>query len=140
MENILMTENQPAKKILIVDDEPGLVTYLETLLQDQGYQTISAADGQIGLEKTKRERPDLVTLDVSMPETSGVRLYRNLKEDPELAKIPVVIVTAVTGEGGAPEVFKKFISTRRQVPPPEGFIAKPIEPGALLRTIKGLLS
>ncbi len=82
----------------------------------------------------------MVTLDISMPETSGVRFYRNLKEDPELAKIPVVIVTAVTGKGGDPEGFKKFISTRRQVPAPEGFIAKPIEPEELLSTIRDLLS
>lgn len=136
-----MTENQPAKKkILIVDDEPSVITYLETLLQDNGYETISAADGKIGLEKLRGERPDLVTLDISMPEKSGVRFYRDVKEDPELAKIPVVIVTAVTGEAGDPEPFKKFISTRRQVPPPEGFIAKPIEREELLTTIKKLLA
>jgi CheY-like chemotaxis protein len=136
-----MTENQPVKKkILIVEDEPGLVTYLETLLQDHGYETISASDGGVGFQKLKGERPDLVTLDISMPETSGVRFYRNLKDDPELAKIPVVIVTAVTGKGGDPEAFRNFISTRRQVPPPEGFIAKPIEPELLLRMIAGLLA
>ena len=136
-----MTENQPAKKtILIVDDEPGLVTYLETLLQDNGYETVSAADGQIGLEKLKSERPDLVTLDISMPERSGVRFYRDLKGDPEFANIPVVIVTAVTGYGGDPEEFKKFISTRKQVPPPEGFVAKPVEPEELLGMINDLLS
>jgi CheY-like chemotaxis protein len=141
MESIDMTANQPTakKKILIVDDEPGLVTYLETLLQDNGYDTISAADGEQGFQKLRGERPDLVTLDISMPQTSGVRFYRNAKEDPNLAKIPVVIVTAVTGEAGEPEAFKKFISTRRQVPPPEGYIAKPIEPEALLRTIRDLL-
>lgn len=140
MEIMQMTENEPAKKkILIVDDEPGLVTYLETLLQDNGYETVSATDGQIGSEKLKNERPDLVTLDISMPEKSGVRFYRDLKEDPELAKIPVVIVTAVTGYGGDPEEFKKFISTRKQVPPPEGFVAKPVEQEELLATIKELL-
>jgi len=136
-----MTESQPTKKtILIVDDEPGLVTYLETLLQDNGYETVSAADGQIGLEKLKSERPDLVTLDISMPEKSGVRFYRDLKGDPEFANVPVVIVTAVTGYGGDPEEFKKFISTRKQVPPPEGFVAKPVEPEELLSMIKDLLS
>jgi CheY-like chemotaxis protein len=136
-----MTDSQPArKKILIVDDEPGLVTYLETLLQDHGYETIAAVDGQSGLRKLRSEHPDLVTLDISMPETSGVRFYRNLKEDPELAKIPVIVITAVTGEGGDPQAFKQFISTRRQVPPPEGFLAKPVEPQALLRTIQDLLA
>ncbi len=136
-----MTENQAdKKKILIVDDEPGIVTYLETLLQDNGYETVSATDGQIGFEKLKSERPDLVALDISMPEKSGVRFYRDLKEDPELAKIPVVIVTAVTGYGGDPEPFKKFISTRKQVSPPEGFIAKPIEQEELLATFEKLLA
>ena len=136
-----MTENQPAKKkILILDDEPGLVAYLETLLQDNGYDTTSAADGQVGFEKVKSERPDLVTLDISMPEKSGVRFYRDLKEDPEFAGIPVVIVTAVTGYGRDPEAFRKFISTRKQVPPPEGFVAKPVDQEDLLRTIKDLLS
>jgi CheY-like chemotaxis protein len=140
MENTLMTENQPAKKILIVDDEAGIVTYLETLLQDNGYETIATTDGRTALEKLKNERPDLVTLDISMPEPSGIRLYRTLKESPEFAKIPVVVITAVTGKGGDPQAFKKFISTRRQVPAPEGFIAKPIDRDELLTTVAKLLS
>ena len=135
----MSANEQPKKKILILDDEPGIVAYLETLLQDNGYETVSAADGQAGFEKLKSERPDLVTLDISMPGTSGVRFYRGLKEDPQFAKIPVVIVTAVTGKGGNPEEFKKFISTRKQVPPPDGFIAKPIEQEELLATIEKLL-
>ena len=99
MEIVFMTENKPAKKkILIVDDEPGLVTYIETLLQDNGYETVSAPDGEIGFEKLKNERPDLVALDISMPKKSGIRFYRDLKEDPELAKIPVVIVTTMGHE------------------------------------------
>jgi CheY-like chemotaxis protein len=135
-----MPENHPAKKILIVDDEPGLVAYLETLLQDNGYETISATDGKVALEKLHREHPDLVTLDISMPEPSGIRLYRTLKEDSELAKIPVVVVTAVTGYGGDPEAFKKFLSTRKQVPPPEGFIPKPVDREELLKTVANLLA
>lgn len=136
-----MTEAEPAtKKILIVDDEPDVVTYIETLLQDNAYETVSAADGQAALDKLKSDRPDLVCLDISMPEKSGVRFYREVKEDPELAKIPIVVVTGVTGFGLDPEGFKKFISSRRHVPPPEGFIAKPIDREELLGTIKELLS
>ena len=135
-----MTANQPArKKILIVEDEPGLVTYLETLLQDNGYETVSAADGQTAFEKLQSERPDLVTLDISIPQKSGVRFYRDLKEDPQLASTPVIVVTAVTGYGGDPDEFRKFISTRKQVPPPEGFIAKPVDREELLNLIKNLL-
>jgi len=141
METLSMTEAEPAtKKILIVDDEPDVVTYIETLLQDNAYETVSAADGQVALDKLKSDRPDLVCLDISMPEKSGVRFYREVKEDPELAKIPVVVVTGVTGFGRDPEGFKKFISSRRHVPPPEGFIAKPIDREELLATIKELLS
>ncbi len=128
------------RKILVLDDEANVVTYLETLLQDNGYDTVSAGDGREGMEKTKSEKPDLITLDISMPEESGVRFYRDLKGDPELASIPVVIVTGVTGYGGRPEDFQKFISSRKQIPPPEGFIAKPIDRDELLQAIGALLS
>ncbi len=135
-----MTDTQPAKKILIVDDEEDVLTYLETLLRDHGYATVCARDGQDAFEKLRRERPDLVTLDISMPERSGVRFYRDLKDDPELAATPVVIVTAVTGFGLDPEGFRKFISTRKQVSPPEGFIPKPIDHEELLEVVSKLLS
>ena len=128
------------KKILVLDDEPNVVTYLETLLRDNGYDTVSAGNGREGMEKARSEKPDLITLDISMPEESGVRFYRELKKDPDLAGIPVVIVTAVTGYGGKPEDFQKFISSRGQVPPPEGFVPKPIDRDELLKGVTSLLS
>ena len=128
------------KKILVVDDEKNVVAYLETLLQDNGYETLSASNGREALEKTISEKPDLVTLDITMPEKSGVRYYRDIKENPDLAGIPVVIVTAVTGFGGDPEEFNKFISTRKQIPPPDGFVSKPIEQEKFLEIIKEVLS
>ena len=136
-----MAESQPDKKrILVLDDEPHVVTYLETLLHDNGYETVSASDGKEGVEKVRSEEVDLVCLDISMPEHSGIRFYRNLKDDPKLSAIPVVIVTAVTGYGGDPEPFKRFISTRKQIPPPEAFLAKPIDKQEFLGTITKLLS
>jgi CheY-like chemotaxis protein len=128
------------KKILVLDDEPSVVTYLETLLRDNGYDAVSASDGSQGMEKVLSERPDLITLDISMPEKSGVRFYRDLKDSRDLASIPVVIVTAVTGYGGRPEDFQKFMSSRKHVPPPEGFVAKPINRDELLKVIENLLS
>lgn len=128
------------KKILVVDDEADVCTYLETLLQDNGYDTITAKDGEVATRLLRQERPDLVTLDISMPEKSGVRFYRETKDDPELAKTPVVIVTAVTGFAGNADEFRRFLSTRKQIPPPEGFIAKPIDQQELLDTIKNLLA
>jgi CheY-like chemotaxis protein len=134
------TQKRPKKKILILEDEVHIVTYLETLLQDNGYDTVSAPDGKIGLKKARAEKPDLICLDINMPEESGIRFYRNLKDDPDLTAIPVVVVTAVTGYGGDPESFKTFLSTRKQVPPPEGFFSKPIDREEFLKTVAGLLS
>ena len=127
------------KKVLVVDDELSIVTYLETLLQDNGYATVTAKNGEEALQKVRSEKPDLITLDISMPEKSGVRFFREIKEKPDLNKIPVIIVTGVTGYGGKPEEFKRFISTRDQIPAPEGFISKPIEQPEFLETVRNLV-
>jgi CheY-like chemotaxis protein len=121
------------KRILVIDDDQDIVTFLTLLLQDHGYETISAKDGGEGLEKTRAERPDLICLDITMPEKSGVKYYREVRDDPALKKIPVVMVTGVTEE------FKQFISTRRQVPPPDGYISKPVDKQKLLEIITKLL-
>jgi len=108
------------KKILIVDDEPDIASYLEMILQDNGYETVIAVNGNDALEKVRALRPDLVTLDISMPEASGTRLYKEVKTDPELAGTPIIIVTGVTGMGGDKYAYEHFISNRRLVPAPEG--------------------
>jgi CheY-like chemotaxis protein len=122
------------KRIIVIDDDPDIVTFLTTLLEDNGYDTISAKDGQEGLDRVKAERPDLILLDITMPEKSGVKFYREVRDDPELKSIPVVMVTGVMKE------FEKFIHTRRQVPPPDGYISKPVDKDKLLETISTLLS
>jgi CheY-like chemotaxis protein len=127
------------KRVLVIDDEPAVVTYLETLLSDNGYDTLSAENGRTGFEMAKRHRPDLVCLDITMPEESGIRFYRQLKEDPALAATPVIVVTAVTGFGGDPEPFRRFLSTRKHVPPPEGFLAKPIDQAEFLDAVSRAL-
>ena len=121
------------KKVIVIDDEPDIVTFLTVLLEDNGYTVISAKDGQEGMEKIKSEHPQIVLLDVTMPEKSGVRCYRELRENPDLQTIPVVIVTGVAKD------FKNFISSRRQVPPPDGFISKPIDKQELLDTVSKFL-
>ena len=127
------------KKILIVDDERDIVSYLEMVLQDQGFDTLTAGDGNEALEAVKREKPDLVTLDISMPKASGTRFYKEMRTDPELSGIPVLIVTAVTGLGGDRYAYERFISNRRLVPAPEGFFPKPIDREAFVATVKRLL-
>lgn len=135
-----MSDTAEKKKVLIVEDEAHVVTYLETLLQDNGYETAAAVNGKEAMEKVKSDKPDLICLDITMPEESGVRFYRNLKDDPKLSSIPVAIVTAVTGTGGDPDPFKQFISTRKQIPPPEAFFSKPIEEKEFLDKIVEILS
>jgi CheY-like chemotaxis protein len=123
----MSTPTTQPKKILIIDDEESIVQYLEVLLQDQGYSTISAADGAEGMEKAQQEHPDLICLDITMPEKSGVRFYRELRNSDILREIPVFVVTAVTGYGGDSDAFKRFLDTRSQFPPPERFFSKPID-------------
>jgi CheY-like chemotaxis protein len=135
----MLDSKGPKKKVLVVDDETSIVTYLETLLQDHGYETVTATNGEEALQKACSEKPDLITLDISMPEKSGIRFYREIKENPGLSGIPVVVVTGVTGYGGKPEDFKRFISTRDRIPPPEGFIAKPIEQPEFLEAVRNLI-
>ena len=131
------------KKILIVDDDSDVILFLSTVLQDQGYQTIDARDGQEGLEMIRSERPDLVLLDLMMPEKSGISLLSDLERDEDLKKIPVIMVTGVSGETGIDlESFLKRGSDKGggALPlSPEGYIEKPINPAKLITLIKEFL-
>ncbi len=130
----------PARKILIVDDEQDVVDYLDMLFRDTGYETLIAGDGEAALEMLRSHKPDLVTLDISMPRASGTRFYRTVKNDPALSGVPVVIITAVTGYGGDPYGYEKFIRKSDAVPPPDGFFPKPIDRDQLLAAVEKLLS
>jgi CheY-like chemotaxis protein len=124
-----------SKKILVIDDEPDVLTYLTMLLEDQGYETCSAKDGLEGMEKIRQERPDLVCLDLLMPQKTGVKLYHEMRKDPDLKKIPVVMITAF-GPPLYPRIdFKRFIHQRALIPPPEGYLEKPIDREALVKVI-----
>ncbi|RJP16206.1 MAG: response regulator [Candidatus Abyssobacteria bacterium SURF_5] len=136
-----MADANKKKKILVLDDEPDVVTYLVSLFEDNDYVVVSAMDGNEGLMKARSERPDLITLDISMPEKSGIRFYREIRADDNLKGIPIVVVTGVssTQDGGTGEDFKRFLGKQKHVPPPEGFIMKPIERDELLGTVRKLL-
>ena len=125
--------NNP-KKILVVDDEPDLQNFLGAFLEDNGFEVVIAADGKQCMAKAKEEKPDLITLDITMPEESGVRAFRNIQEDPDTKDIPVIIVTGVMSE------FKGFIHTRKVVKPPAAYMEKPINTAELLKKIQELLA
>lgn len=121
-------------KILVIDDDHEFAQFLILLLQDNGYETAVAHDGKAGLERARTEPPDLILLDITMPEKSGVRFYRELRSDPQVKDIPVVMVTGVSID------FKQFIHSRRQVPAPEGYVPKPVDRQVLLDTIADILA
>ena len=121
------------KKILVVDDESDIVKWLKILFENNGYDVVTAIDGQEGTEKALAEKPDLITLDITMPKESGVKMYRDLCDSESLAGIPVVILTGVSGE------FERFISTRKQVPPPAAYFEKPVKDDVLLNKVSELL-
>lgn len=122
-----------AKTVLVVDDEPDAREFLVTVLEDNGFTAVTAKDGTEALAAIERRRPDLVTLDITMPEKSGVAVYRKLREDEQLKSIPVIIITGVSDD------FRTFISSRRQVPAPDGYISKPVDHAQFLSMVQSLL-
>ena len=125
--------NDTTKKILVVDDEPDLLDFLGAFLEDNGFDVIFAADGKECLKKAREEQPDLITLDITMPEESGVRALRNIQETEETKDIPVIIITGVSSD------FKQFIHTRKVVKPPAAYMEKPVDTSELLATIGKIL-
>ena len=106
--------------ILIVDDEPFNVDLLEQELEDLGYHTLAASNGQEALERVAAEPPDLILLDMMMPVMDGLTACRRLKENDETRLIPIVIMTALDGledrirgiEAGADDFLTKPVNPR----------------------------
>ncbi len=120
-------------KILVIDDEEDVVDYITTFLEDHGYQTFAAKSGDSALRQVERVRPDIITLDITMPEKSGVRFLREIQSNPDMAHIPVIVITGMRKE------FQPFIHTRQQVKPPDGYLEKPFDRDQLLALIDDLL-
>jgi len=101
--------------ILVVDDEPGVVEIAQVNLEPEGYTVLGASDGLEGLAKIRSAKPDLVLLDIMMPQMDGWEMLRRMEADPEMAGIPVIMLTAKTQnedilrglEGGAVEYITK---------------------------------
>ena len=115
-----------SKKILIIDDEEDVRVYLEALLSKEGYETVTASDGVEALEVLKAEKPDLITLDLQMPNDTGTAFYRKMHRNEEFNKIPIIIVSGIPG---------RHLAVRQ----PVAVFDKPIDPDALLEAIKGAI-
>lgn len=115
-----------AKKIMIVDDDPNIVAYLEELFQDNGYATCTASDGSEAMDVVRREQPDLITLDLEMPEEWGPKFFRRLSQDPEYKRLPVIVIS------GLP-------ANRYAIPKAVASLTKPFDRGQLLKLVKEVL-
>lgn len=125
------------KKVLVVDDEPDQIDFASTLLEENGYIAIGASNGIEGMKKAKTEKPNLILLDILMPERGGIGMYEDLKRDEDTKKIPVIILTGVAQSTH----FENFMSGQdKNLPPPDGFVEKPMIPEAMLKLIGDLLS
>jgi DNA-binding response OmpR family regulator len=118
--------SQAARKILVAEDSPTQAEHLRYILEQRGYQVITAANGVLALAAARQERPALILSDVVMPEMTGYELCRNIKQDPHLAAIPVVLLTALSD----PEDVIRGLECGA-----DNFILKPYETEQLLRRI-----
>ncbi len=121
-------------KILVVDDDPDFIKITRTILQSQNYQVLTAGNGEQGLEVMRKEKPDLVILDIMMSYIlDGLDARRQMAADQALKSIPVIMVTSLTGERVRSELpSDEYI-------PASDWIHKPIDPDKLLDNVKKAL-
>jgi CheY-like chemotaxis protein len=144
------------KEILIVDDSAENVIFLAQVLEDHGFRFRVARNGKEAMTALGEARPDLVLLDIMMPRKSGINVYNEMKSEPSLAKIPIIVVTGAsevtgvsvkTGEEKPRESYGddlarglgSFLHDRLKDLTPDGLLEKPIEPQLLIRTVNELL-
>jgi CheY-like chemotaxis protein len=128
------------KRILIVDDELDMRIFLSTLLETSGYRPFTCSNGRDGVSKARSIKPDLILLDVMMPEEGGVRMYRALKTDPELCAIPVIMITAVGRKSFTHYLNMLNAGLPHPVALPVNYLEKPVDPNALLTALQHVFS
>ena len=113
------------KKILIIEDDPVIVKYLQAVFSDNGYATCTAGSSSEGLDVVRRETPDLITLDLQLPGEWGPRFYRKLRKDKDLKNIPVIVVSGIDGD----HAIKGAVA----------FVKKPFDPEKLIGIVKNTI-
>ena len=131
-------------RILIVDDDPDVTLFLSTILEDNGYATDQARNGLEALEIIRDSAPDLILLDLMMPQKSGISLLSDLRQDEALMNIPIIMVTGVAGETGIDlSAFLRRSEDAAQGGSPlhiEAYLEKPVDPDRLLKCVREILS
>ena len=126
-----MMSREAPSKVLVVDDDPEIVTFLSTLLELEGIESSVATSAAAALEQLAQARPDLVLLDIAMPDRDGIDLCKELKRDPRTAEVPVFVVSARPGK----DVVERALAAGA-----EEFIRKPFENAELISRIRDRLS
>ena len=125
-----------SKKVLVVDDDPDVRSFVITVLDENQYMPLVAQDGVEAFEMIEKNSPDLVILDVLMPRGSGIRLYHKLKTTEKYKQIPIIMFTGIA--------LNSFLKSQRvldefkgeEVPEPDIYLEKPVDPEELAAAIK----
>ena len=127
------------KRVLVVDDDPDVRLFTQTVLEENGYEPIMATNGEEGEEAVKNQSPDLVILDVLMPRESGIRLYRKIKTNKKLKDLPVIMLSGIAEKSflRSQKVLTEFGGD--PVPEPEAYLEKPVDGDVLAEKVKKVL-
>lgn len=120
-------------RILFIDNDPDSLVANKIILEQAGFEVLFARDGKTGLEMTKHENPDLIVLDVILPDINGFSICRELKEDPKYSAIPIILFT---GLGAKPGGYTENISMQHKA---DAFLEKPSTPQTILDKVNSLL-
>jgi two-component system alkaline phosphatase synthesis response regulator PhoP len=123
------------KKILLVDDDADFVEAIKLILESKSYDVVVSYDGKEGLKKVQTEEPNLIILDVMMPEMDGYEVCAKLKADPKYRQIPILLLTAV-GESIPTTSYTKEMGMRIEA---DDYIPKPVEPMEIVERVEKLL-
>ncbi len=115
-------------KILLVDDDPDFVEATRMVLESKPYQVVVAFDGDEGLAKARKEKPDLILLDIIMPRMDGFKVCEKIKSDPELSGIPIIMITSFSERVGE----TSLAMSQGLALEAEDFVDKPVAPAELL--------
>ncbi len=128
-----------SKRILVVDDEQDVRVFMTTLLETSGFKPVAATNGQEGLEMARTKKPALIIMDIMMPKESGIFMYREVKKDPELSAIPVIMVSALSKKTffHSQNVVDEYEGVK--MPEPAAYIEKPPDADELLEVIRKVL-
>ena len=133
---IAIQSNGMAPKVLVVDDEEDIVAYLVAVLQDNGFRALGESDAAAVLETIRKERPDLILLDIMMPGQSGLSLYRAIRKDPDTAEIPVFIISGYSRDKDFAVMAGGLEAQVARLP--DGYLEKPISIPMLLQDLHEL--